>query len=60
MKTIAFGSFWSYVRDSSKHLKIDSKRARIRLNIHPDRILLQEAHDIIEELMMMSRIYSEQ
>ncbi|KAM0159945.1 hypothetical protein ACHAQE_004797 [Botrytis cinerea] len=61
MKTSSFELFWRHLKKlSSQRLKISPKTARLYLNINPEGVLLQEAHDIIEELKMMSRINMQQ
>lgn len=61
MKTIAYETFWNHLEKLNEPArKIDPKRARIALNINPEGALLKEAHDIIEELGMMARIYAQQ
>lgn len=44
-------------RDPSQH---SEKSARAYLNVNPEGALLRESQDIIEELHMMSRIFSQQ
>ncbi|TGO63023.1 hypothetical protein BOTNAR_0106g00190 [Botryotinia narcissicola] len=61
MKTTAFKLFWRHLEQlSGQRLKIDPEKARLYLNINPEGVLLREAHDIIEELKMMSRINMQQ
>ncbi|TEY39017.1 hypothetical protein BOTCAL_0472g00040 [Botryotinia calthae] len=61
MKTSAFELFWRHLEQlSNQRLKVSPERARLYLNINPEGVLLQEAHDIIEELKMMSRINLQQ
>lgn len=61
MKTSSFELFWRHLKNlSSERLKISPGTARLYLNINPEGVLLQEAHDIIEELKMMSRINMQQ
>ncbi|KAF5873561.1 uncharacterized protein Bfra_005024 [Botrytis fragariae] len=61
MKTTAFKLFWRHLEQlSGQRLKIDPEKARLYLNINPEGVLLREAHDIIEELRMMSRINLQQ
>lgn len=61
MKTTAFELFWRHLQIlSGQSLKIDPEKARIYLNINPEGLLLREAHDIVEELIMMSRICMQQ
>ncbi|RAL60755.1 hypothetical protein DID88_009860 [Monilinia fructigena] len=61
MKTSAFELFWRHLQIlSGQHLKINPEKARVYLNINPEGLLLREAHDIVEELRMMSHICMEQ
>ncbi|TGO40726.1 hypothetical protein BHYA_0032g00050 [Botrytis hyacinthi] len=61
MKTNAFALFWRHLKKlSDQRLKTSPKKARFYLNINPEGVLLREAHDIIEELKMMSRINLQQ
>ncbi|TGO28752.1 hypothetical protein BPAE_0023g00170 [Botrytis paeoniae] len=61
MKTTAFELFWRHLEQlSGQRLKISPEKARLYLNINPEGLLLREAHDIIEELRMMSRINLQQ
>ncbi|KAF7937318.1 uncharacterized protein EAE98_001632 [Botrytis deweyae] len=61
MKTNAFELFWGHVEQLSGHkLKISPEKARLYHNINPEGVLLREAHDIIEELKMISRINLQQ
>ncbi|KAB8296990.1 hypothetical protein EYC80_002392 [Monilinia laxa] len=61
MKTSAFELFWRHLQIlSGQRLKINPEKARFYLNINPEGLLLREAHDIVEELRMMSRIYLQQ
>ncbi|KAM3067868.1 hypothetical protein ACMFMG_011353 [Clarireedia jacksonii] len=61
MKTIAFEGFWRHLgKLNGSGAKIDPEMERIYLNINPEGELLREAHDIIEELRMMARIFTEQ
>ncbi|KAF7897210.1 hypothetical protein EAF00_005438 [Botryotinia globosa] len=61
MKTNAFELFWRHLEKlSGQRLKTSPERARMYLNINPEGVLLREAHDIIEELKMMSRINLQQ
>ncbi|KAL2071212.1 hypothetical protein VTL71DRAFT_12447 [Oculimacula yallundae] len=63
MKCISFESFWRQLNklSSSDHQQADFEAtARKYLNINPDGELLRETHDIIEELRMMSHIFTEQ
>lgn len=67
MKTIAFETFWSQMRldswkeETSKDPSQQSEKSvRAYLNVNPEGALLRESQDIIEELHMMSRIFSQQ
>jgi hypothetical protein len=63
MKTIAFETFWSQMRmDSLKDPLAQSESSAIRayLNVNPEGALLRECQDIVEELRMMSRIFTQQ
>lgn len=63
MKTIAFETFWSQMRmDSLKDPLAQSENSAIRayLNVNPEGALLRECQDIVEELRMMSRIFTQQ
>ncbi|KAH7399882.1 hypothetical protein BKA64DRAFT_467978 [Cadophora sp. MPI-SDFR-AT-0126] len=63
MKCISFESFWRQLNklSSSDHQEADFEAtARKYLNINPEGELLRETHDIIEELRMMSHIFTEQ
>ncbi|XMA07793.1 hypothetical protein WAI453_000584 [Rhynchosporium graminicola] len=63
MKCISFESFWRQLNklSSSDHHQAEFEAtARKYLNINPDGELLRETHDIIEELRMMSHIFTEQ
>lgn len=66
MKTVAFESFWRHL--DKMHLNnprltdieaIESS-ARIYLDVNPEGMLLREAHDIMDELRMIGRIYLQQ
>jgi hypothetical protein len=66
MKTIAFEGFWRHLENmhlNNPHLTdIDAIEAysRIYLDVNPEGTLLREAHDIMDELRMMVRIYLQQ
>ncbi|PVH89197.1 hypothetical protein DL98DRAFT_97495 [Cadophora sp. DSE1049] len=63
MKCISFESFWRQLEklSSGDHQQADFEAtARKYLNINPEGELLRETHDIIEELRMMSHIFTEQ
>lgn len=59
---MAYATFWQHLDKLNaidRHLDFEAT-ARTYLNINPEGELLKEAHDIIEELRMMSRIYTQQ
>ncbi|TAQ87980.1 hypothetical protein B7494_g3667 [Chlorociboria aeruginascens] len=63
LKTIAFEGFWRHLQklNASNIHELDMEAtARTYLNINPEGELLREAHDIIDELRMMTRIYNHQ
>lgn len=62
MKTIAFETFWNQMRmDSLRDPSQQTENgARAYLNVNPEGVLLRESQDIIEELHMMSRVFSQQ
>jgi hypothetical protein len=63
MKTVAFETFWRHLDELSKAdhgFQNFEEAARKHLNINPEGKLLKEVHDIIEELRMMARIYTQQ
>ncbi|KAK0103966.1 hypothetical protein ONS96_005071 [Cadophora gregata f. sp. sojae] len=63
MKCISFESFWRQLDklSSNDYQEADLEAtARRYLNINPEGELLRETHDIIEELRMMSHIFTEQ
>jgi hypothetical protein len=62
MKCVSFETFWRQLNKlSSDHQQSDFEAtARKYLNINPEGELLRETHDIIEELRMMTHIFSEQ
>jgi hypothetical protein len=63
MKTVAYGTFWRHLdklNATDRQLADFEVTARSYLNINPEGELLKEIHDIIEELRMMSRIYTQQ
>ncbi|KAH8676422.1 hypothetical protein BGZ60DRAFT_258152 [Tricladium varicosporioides] len=62
-KTVAFETFWHHLDKmsaSERQLAGFESIARSYLNINPEGELLREAHDIIEELRMMTRIFTHQ
>ncbi|KAG9229786.1 hypothetical protein BJ875DRAFT_177511 [Amylocarpus encephaloides] len=62
MKTMAYETFWRHLdklNATDRHLGFEAT-ARSYLNINPEGELLKEVHDIIEELRMMARIYTQQ
>ncbi|CAG8983892.1 hypothetical protein HYALB_00005531 [Hymenoscyphus albidus] len=63
MKIVAFEAFWRHLdrlsESDRQHIDLEST-ARKYLNINPEGKLLKEVHDIIEELRMMMRIFSQQ
>lgn len=62
MKTLAYETFWRQLdklNTSDRQLGFEAT-ARSYLNINPEGELLKEVHDIIEELRMMARIYTQQ
>jgi len=59
---VAYETFWRHLdklNASDRQLDFEAT-ARSYLNINPEGELLKEAHDIIEELRMMARIYTQQ
>lgn len=59
---MAYETFWRHMdklNASDRQLDFEVT-ARSYLNINPEGELLKEAHDIIEELRMMARIYTQQ
>lgn len=63
MKCISFETFWRQLNklSATDHQQADFEAtARKYLNINPDGELLRETHDIIEELRMMTHIFTEQ
>ncbi|KAH6719497.1 hypothetical protein BKA61DRAFT_714014 [Leptodontidium sp. MPI-SDFR-AT-0119] len=63
MKTVAYETFWRHLdklNATDRQLADFEVTARSYLNINPEGELLKEVHDIIEELRMMSRIYTQQ
>ena len=63
MKTVAYETFWRHLdklNAAGRQLVDFEVTARSYLNINPEGELLKEAHDIIEELRMMARIYTQQ
>ena len=63
MKTVAFETFWRHLGDlnaAERGSRDFEETARKHLNINPEGKLLKEVHDIIEELRMMARIYTQQ
>jgi hypothetical protein len=63
MKTVAFETFWRHLTELNKadhSFQNFEEAARKHLNINPEGKLLKEVHDIIEELRMMERIYTQQ
>ena len=61
-KSQAFEVFWGHLRnlDMSQHSDKFESFQRYILNINPEGVLLREAHDIMDELRMMRRIYDQQ
>ncbi|KAJ8065290.1 hypothetical protein OCU04_005988 [Sclerotinia nivalis] len=61
IKTIAYKGFWSHLEKlGGQGLPIDPELARVYLNINPEGVLLKEAHDIVEELGMVTRPFAQQ
>jgi hypothetical protein len=69
MKTIAFEGFWRHLDNmhlNNPHLtnleaiEAIEASARIYFDVNPEGMLLREAHDIMDELRMMARIYLHQ
>jgi hypothetical protein len=62
MKSQAFEVFWRHLRNLDKSPNGDNwgSSQRYILNINPEGVLLREAHDIMDELRMMRRIYDQQ
>jgi len=66
MKTIAFVGFWRHLEKlhlKDPHLRdidVIEAAARLYLDLNPEGVLLREAHDIMDELRMMTRIYLQQ
>ena len=62
MKSQAFEVFWRHLRNLDKLDDGDNwgSSQRYILNINPEGVLLREAHDIMDELRMMRRIYDQQ
>jgi hypothetical protein len=66
MKTIAFEGFWRHLDkmhlNNPRPASIEEieESARIYLDVNPEGMLLREAHDIMDELRMMARIYFQQ
>jgi len=60
MKTSAYETFWSQMRLDSLKESQTEKSIRAYLNVNPEGTLLREAQDIVEELRMMSRIFTQQ
>ena len=59
---MAYATFWHHLdrlNAIDRHLDFEAT-ARSYLNINPEGEPLKEAHDIIEELRMMTRIYTQQ
>ncbi|KAE9371635.1 hypothetical protein N431DRAFT_441610 [Stipitochalara longipes BDJ] len=66
MKTIAFEGFWRHLDNMHlnspqlTNIEAIEASARIYLDVNPEGMLLREAHDIMDELRMMARIYFHQ
>lgn len=66
MKTVAFESFWRHLDKmhlSNPHItdmEYIETAARVYLDVNPEGMLLREAHDIMDELRMIGRIYLQQ
>jgi len=63
MKTVAYETFWRHLdklNATGRKTADFEATARAYLNINPEGELLREVHDIIEELRMMARIYTQQ
>jgi hypothetical protein len=62
MKTVAYAAFWRQLENlNADHEFVDFEvTARSCLNINPEGELLKELYNIIEELRMMTRIYTQQ
>jgi hypothetical protein len=66
MKTIAFEGFWRHLENMHLNnprltdIEAMEASARIYLDVNPEGTLLREAHDIMDELRMMVRIYFQQ
>jgi hypothetical protein len=63
MKTVAYETFWRHLdklNATGRKVADFEATARSYLNINPEGELLREVHDIIEELRMMARIYTQQ
>lgn len=54
--------FWSHLKnlDMNQHSDRFGAFQRYILNINPEGVLLREAHDIMDELKMMRRVYAQQ
>lgn len=59
MKAIAHKNSWSHLEHQG-HQTPQADDARPYLAINLEGVLLREAHDIVEELDMMARIYAQQ
>ncbi|RFU33017.1 hypothetical protein B7463_g3326, partial [Scytalidium lignicola] len=63
MRTIAYESFWHHLQmlnyTNLQQFGVE-RMARIYLNINPEGVLLGEAHDIMDELRMMIRVFVHQ
>jgi hypothetical protein len=66
MKTIAFEGFWRHLDkvhfNNPRMTSIEAieESAHSYFDLNPEGMLLREAHDIMDELRMMARIYSQQ
>ena len=66
MKTVAFENFWRHLDKlhlSNPHIsdmEYIEAAARVYLDVNPEGLLLREAHDIMDELRMIGRIYLQQ
>ncbi|RDW62070.1 hypothetical protein BP6252_11503 [Coleophoma cylindrospora] len=62
MKTVAFETFWQQMEMDSPRgsREMSEKIKRAYLNINPEGALLRESQDIVEELRMMARIFTQQ
>lgn len=62
MKTVAFETFWAQMRMDALRdpLAHSDQSVRTYLNVNPEGALLRETQDIVEELHMMSGLFSQQ